>query len=299
MIPSNNPTRPSKFALLVAGFLALNSACRKAGADIIYETATLGPTGITGNGFGIYTNQFLGTRFFVSTTFTTSRIGGHLYSGSNNHIFGALVSLGYSTDFPNSMNLSTPDVLGTALLTCPNLSAEVSAPLSVQLAPGYYSLVFGTGLFGATGGGGAPSNNIDIDSPSLFFSNGENWIEGQFSGVRFFVEGVAENVLGDYNNNDFVDAADYTIWRDTRGQIAPGLAADGNIDGFVNEADLGIWKQQFGESLGSGTRTELSIPEPTSLLLIAIALLPGWAGTASRSRFLAWTCRAHSVRRRC
>ena len=46
---------------------------------------------------------------------------------------------------------------------------------------------------------------------------------------------VLLNVLsippGDYNQNGFVDAADYVVWRDTLGQMGAGLAADGNNNG--------------------------------------------------------------------
>ena len=33
---------------------------------------------------------------------------------------------------------------------------------------------------------------------------------------------------GDYNANGVVDAADYTVWRDSLGQTGMGLAADGD-----------------------------------------------------------------------
>ena len=35
---------------------------------------------------------------------------------------------------------------------------------------------------------------------------------------------------GDYNQNGFVDAADYAVWRTSIGQTGVGLAADGNGD---------------------------------------------------------------------
>jgi T5SS/PEP-CTERM-associated repeat protein len=56
-------------------------------------------------------------------------------------------------------------------------------------------------------------------------------------------------VLGDYNRNGIVDAADYAIWRDSLGQTGSGLAADGNGDHAVTPADYDLWKSQFGQAV--------------------------------------------------
>ena len=53
---------------------------------------------------------------------------------------------------------------------------------------------------------------------------------------------------GDYNNNGIVDAADYTVWRDTLGQevINPGDGADGDQSGTIDAGDYDFWKARFG-----------------------------------------------------
>lgn len=56
-------------------------------------------------------------------------------------------------------------------------------------------------------------------------------------------------ILGDYNHNGIVDAADYTVWRDSLGQTGSGLAADGNGDHAVTPADYDLWKSQFGQTV--------------------------------------------------
>jgi hypothetical protein len=56
---------------------------------------------------------------------------------------------------------------------------------------------------------------------------------------------------GDYNHNGIVDAADYTVWRDTLGQSGAMLDADGDHDGTVNAPDYGIWATNFGATPGS------------------------------------------------
>jgi hypothetical protein len=47
-------------------------------------------------------------------------------------------------------------------------------------------------------------------------------------------------VPGDYNHDGTVDAADYTIWRDTLGSTTD-LRADGNGNGVIDQADFGVW----------------------------------------------------------
>ncbi|MEX2169212.1 MAG: hypothetical protein WD851_07865 [Pirellulales bacterium] len=53
---------------------------------------------------------------------------------------------------------------------------------------------------------------------------------------------------GDYNNNGIVDAADYTVWRDTLGQFVENLGggADGDHNGFIDEFDYDFWAGNLG-----------------------------------------------------
>jgi hypothetical protein len=81
---------------------------------------------------------------------------------------------------------------------------------------------------------------------------------------------VMTRLVGDYNHNGAVDAADYTIWRDTLGQMGDGLAADGNFSGTVDAADYEVWKSAFGITAGAGATSTSAVPEPTSFMLVAI-----------------------------
>ena len=74
-------------------------------------------------------------------------------------------------------------------------------------------------------------------------------------------------VLGDYNLDGTVNAADYTVWRDTRGSTG-NLAADGDGNGAIELADYDVWKTNFGNTAGSGSSSNAAMPEPTSLLLL-------------------------------
>ncbi len=74
---------------------------------------------------------------------------------------------------------------------------------------------------------------------------------------------------GDYNGDGFVDAADYTVWRDNLG-LAITLPNEGAgiTPGQVTDEDLAFWKTQFGEpafaAIGGG-----AVPEPSTALLFA------------------------------
>ncbi len=77
-------------------------------------------------------------------------------------------------------------------------------------------------------------------------------------------------LTGDYNFNGIVDAADYTVWRNTLG-ATNDLRADGDGDGTVDEDDYGVWKLHFGETIeqgagsgGSGVETVSALAEPVA-----------------------------------
>ena len=82
---------------------------------------------------------------------------------------------------------------------------------------------------------------------------------------------------GDYNDDGRVDAADYTVWRNSLGATGEGLFADGNRDGVVDALDYDIWKDNYGDvfQLSTAVSTSMAshaIPEPNSLVAIIITL---------------------------
>lgn len=152
-----------------------------ASADVLFESGTLGPTGISwsdlenGTVPGTSVNQFVfpGMRFELTQPVRTTSIGGHFASQANGEFFGAIVAIDSANDFPNSNDLSTPDVLGTTTLTFPNPSAEVFGDLELELDSGWYALVFGSGLIETNGSGGAVRNGADIGDP-VYIGYGPN-----------------------------------------------------------------------------------------------------------------------------
>jgi hypothetical protein len=97
------------------------------------------------------------------------------------------------------------------------------------------------------------------------------------SGFSFdIVDPFVPAVAGDYNGNGIVDAADYTMWRDTLGQsVAVGSAADGDGSGTIDEGDYTLWRNRFGLTSGAGSISGGAVPEPSSAVLLLIALVLG------------------------
>ncbi len=82
-------------------------------------------------------------------------------------------------------------------------------------------------------------------------------------------------LIGDYNNNGAVDAADYVVWRKALGtnydlpNRAPGITGD------ASPADFTAWRANFGNTAAaaaSGAAHTFSVvPEPTGLSLVVAA----------------------------
>jgi hypothetical protein len=97
--------------------------------------------------------------------------------------------------------------------------------------------------------------------------------------TRFFdtVTGIVEyvstpgGVLGDYNNNGTVDAADYVMWRNSMGQ--PITLPNDPTPGTVDNTDYTLWRSNFGKNAGSGSASASAVPEPSVAALCLGTLL--------------------------
>lgn len=82
-------------------------------------------------------------------------------------------------------------------------------------------------------------------------------------------------LVGDYNGDGVVDAADYTVWRSSLGSTT-ALAADGSGNHLVDQADYDLWRSNFGRSAsgaGSAAIPNSAVPEPATLELVLPAAL--------------------------
>jgi T5SS/PEP-CTERM-associated repeat protein len=111
---------------------------------------------------------------------------------------------------------------------------------------------------------------LDADSLSGTFSNVTNGqrldtIGGEGSFVVNYIEDTGSVVLssflllGDFNGNGSVDAADYVVWRKTDGA----------------QASYDTWRENFGATIGSGAgaRTNTTVPEPTTIFIALVGTL--------------------------
>ena len=132
---------------------------------------------------------------------------------------------------------------------------------------------------------GTPETTVTIEIPTELFATpgGVNMLEeGLVEGTNFFRIGLSSNtdgaqiyqidnfrvislasesLLGDYNGDGAVDAADYVVWR----------RDDGSPTGY------NTWRENFGNSSpGGGSLGGASaVPEPGSALLLVLTMVAG------------------------
>jgi hypothetical protein len=93
------------------------------------------------------------------------------------------------------------------------------------------------------------------------FSPGGNWKAITRSDGTFGVQPLTSaGVLGDYNGNGTVDAADYVLWRNG-GPLMNESASLGTVD----QADYDFWRARFGATAGSAS-AQTAVPEPATLV---------------------------------
>src|SRR5205823_2518708 len=107
----------------------------------------------------------------------------------------------------------------------------------------------------------------------------------QLTGVVRYAAFSTSVLIGDYNNNGIVDAADYTVWRDHLGQTFTLPNRDPANPGAISAADYTAWKTHFGNHSGSGAGAlgSSQVPEPSTLVL-ALILSAALCGGCSRVR---------------
>lgn len=89
-------------------------------------------------------------RFEITQTTELSSVGGFFsVFGGDATIFAAFTSLASPTDLPNSIDLSTDDVITSTTFSVREGQGFILNDFTLTLEPGFYALTFGSGLFGA------------------------------------------------------------------------------------------------------------------------------------------------------
>jgi hypothetical protein len=128
-------------------------------ATLAVGAMQMNPVGTPGTSlWSVSANQYVGSRFTVTAATKLAAAIGDFSAGSGT-LFVAVVPLASLTAIPvGTSAVDTPfnagEVLTSTLFTLPSgFSGRVTVPLSADLAPGVYGVVFGSGYLGATGSG--------------------------------------------------------------------------------------------------------------------------------------------------
>ena len=126
----------------------------------------------------------------------------------------------------------------------------------------------------------APKTYQQLWADGILQANGLSGLTGATFGDFFTVTGThlmdnytltskigGVGLVGDYNSNGTVDAADYVVWRN-------GDSPDDTQAGFD------VWRANFGRTSAggaalSGGAAAAAVPEPATLLLVAMAIAAG------------------------
>jgi hypothetical protein len=138
------------------------------------------------------------------------------------------------------------------------------------------------GLDTALGGGHSHlvtlnTNSLGLKTGAITISSGSLGVENKIVTLPIEFEVLPHPVAGDYNGNGLVDAADYTVWRNTVGLTtdfrADGTGPSGTPDNVVDRLDYNFWKLHYGEGPGTGADVTQhdTVPEPMSLVFAFLA----------------------------
>jgi len=242
-----------------------------AGSNEVGQVATIVGFGATGTGLtGSQPN-----------TAGTKRAGNNIVDVAGVQTTpGSTVSIGHermlAIDFDQPSNPSASTLGGTTPINLEYLAAPGDSGGGLFLEVGGQMLLAGVTSPTSTLDG---SVNSDYGDRAAFtrVSQFLSWVDATIAANSPLTSPI---LPGDYNRNGVVDAADYTVWRDSLGQSGADLVADGNGDGVINSDDYDVWKSNFSTVAGTGGglaesfSAGQSIPEPAAIILIFLGV-PG------------------------
>jgi hypothetical protein len=176
------------------------------------------------------------------------------------------------------LNIDLSDTVSDKLVVNGNVTLGTAATLNLpSFTPATvhsYTLIDNQG---ATAISGAFSNYAEGATVTL---GANNYTLTYLGGTGNDLVLRAPGLLGDYNGNGAVDAADYVLWR----KGGP-LQNEADNQGIVNGQDYVEWRARFGNSAGSGTGAlvgSTAVPEPTTAFLVLFGLVALADGSRKR-----------------
>ena len=266
---SSGPFGSSLHQLTITGStITGNTAAQGGGVFTRYGTATVESTTISGNTatdrsggvslFGGFGGLSIDQSTITGNTATNSGAGvdKRSYSGTlaiNNTILsGNALAGGAANDLQGGGNLSGQyNVLGSAATGFGSDNISTDTPRLGQLRDN---------------GGPTPTHALRPGSPAIgagdplvafdandFDQRGDGFARvfgGRLDVGAFETQAALASTEGDYNGDGVVNAADYTVWRDTLTQsTTPYADADGDGSAVVDTPDYNVWADNYGESL--------------------------------------------------
>ncbi|MEO0529771.1 MAG: hypothetical protein AAF266_04245 [Planctomycetota bacterium] len=176
------------------------------------------------------------------------------------------LTLGESFDLGVSIT-NDADVVATAgadeldytLVSSGDVSGDTSGMLAALSAGDLFNVSLDT-------------SSVGMKSGLLTFATSSQAAENAFVEVPILYEVISALLAADFNGDGTVDLLDLDILGANFGGPGDAMTGDANADGTVDLLDLDILGSQFGQSAAT------SVPEPTSLVLVAMTV----AGLASR-----------------
>lgn len=102
----------------------------------------------------------------------------------------------------------------------------------------------------------------------------------------------AGQLVGDYNGDGAVNAADYTVWRDTLGSTT-NLAANGDdSNNVIDQADYSVWKANYGQGQAAAASAD-ALSAPLSAVPPSLFNTPPSLTPARRAAFASLGSRDH------
>ncbi len=275
----NNPTNPAQggtwqlvakstdfgIASLTVPIANLGTATQRAPRGTINSTDVAG--------FGIFASSNIGGQYHLLAMAqahvpTTGEQAGHFYGvgtlmNGSPQFSGKPVgsnSIGPTLTLSNVTNLpwATGDIFG-----------ETAWNTAAIMASGTFASGFG------------PNFQSEVAlSGSVYKTLGTATTVGDRSGLSdetILTATLRTNLMSaDYNRNGAIDAADYTVWRDTLGStVSPGSGADGSRNGIVDQADYAFWVAAWPTNppaVPTSAALSSAIPEPNALISAALAV---------------------------
>jgi hypothetical protein len=161
-------------------------------------------------------------------------------------------------------------------------ATAITNPGKAITAANWAELQFGTWL-AAYGGSGALGSEIVGKNAVIHLIDEEIYLDLRFTswtqhggGGFTYLRAAPPPPTGDYNGDRIVNAADYTVWRNSLGEQVAfyGAGADGDADGMVDFEDYFFWKDHYGEMAGDAGQSFTSdVPEPSALMLATASIM--------------------------